>query len=177
MNPLSGGERNRLFLRRNDNYEDVALISGADVRIDGRSFALLDYDNDGWLDIALASPNRPRFQIFANRLQPQGAQNGFIELQLVGGHDRPEPTSEWSAADAYGAEIDVRIGNRTRRFVHACGEGLSSQNSSRIHIGMGPQPQVDTLTIRWPSGRITKLTGIETGSRLTIFERQESVRP
>lgn len=177
MNPLSSGERHRLLLRRNGNYEDAALISGADSRKDGRGFALFDYDRDGWLDLAVISPNRPKLQIFKNRLQPLGAGNRFIELELVGGHEQAESTSEWSAADAFGAEIEVHTGDEVRRFVHACGEGIASQNSHRIHIGLGDTPQADAITIRWPSGRTTRLTEIAAGSRLTVSERQSTVHP
>lgn len=177
MNALSGGERHRLFLRRKNNYKDVALISGADSRKDGRGFALLDYDNDGWLDLAVISPNRPRFQIYRNRLQPLGDGNRHIELELVGGNDQPGPTSEWSAPDAFGAELEVQIGNQTRRFVHACGEGIASQNSNRIHIGVGQNPAAERITIRWPSGRVTELKQVAAGSHLVVSERKSTVHP
>ena len=54
-NSLSGNERNRLLISQNGSFKDHSLISGIDASEDSRSFALFDYDNDGWLDIALAS--------------------------------------------------------------------------------------------------------------------------
>ena len=46
--PFSGGERNRLFIQRNGNFDDLTLVSGVDFREDGRGFALFDYDQDGF---------------------------------------------------------------------------------------------------------------------------------
>ena len=50
-NSLSGDERNRLFMRHQENFADVSLLSGTDDLADARSHSLLDYDNDGWVDI------------------------------------------------------------------------------------------------------------------------------
>ncbi len=177
MNPLSGGERNRLFLRRGDNFEDVSLLSGADTRKDGRGFVLLDYDQDGWMDIAIASPNRPKFQLFRNKIGDALPDNRFLTLKLVGGHNSNLPTSEWSATDAYGARILVTCGDTTRMFEHTCGEGISSQNSVRIHVGLGTAEQADSIRITWPSGRVSTLEDIKAGSETTIHERDNSQMP
>ena len=65
-NSLSGKERNRLFLNSAGNFADVTLVSGADDIADGRSFAIVDFDQDGWQDIALMSLNNPKFKLYRN---------------------------------------------------------------------------------------------------------------
>ncbi len=60
---LSGKERNRCSCRIQENFRDVSLVSGADFREDGRGFVYFDYDRDGWLDLGVVSPNRPRFRL------------------------------------------------------------------------------------------------------------------
>ena len=94
--PFSGNERNRIFFRRGDNFEDLTLVSGADFREDGRGFAMLDFDNDGWVDLGIVSPNHPRFRIVSNKIGKLKESNGFVEVSLVGGQTTIEPSTEWS---------------------------------------------------------------------------------
>jgi hypothetical protein len=176
-NSLSGGERNRLFLRTHGNYKDVSLVSGADFRQDGRGFVLFDYDNDGWIDIGITSPNEPRFRLLRNQFAEMpgnvpGRTNGFVSLQLVGGQSSAEPSKEWSPRDPFGATVMVKIGSSNRKHQLSCGEGLSTQNTNRIHIGLGSAPEIDKIEIQWPSGKTTIRENVPAGSRLTIFENQ-----
>ena len=175
-NSLSGGERNRLFLRADGNYKDLSLISGADFREDGRGFVLIDYDNDGWIDLGVTSPNEPRFRLLRNRFrdlpgEDVGQGNGFVSLQLVGGQQSAEPSSEWSPRDPIGASVLVTMGDVQRRYQLSGGEGLSSQNSNRIHIGLGAVESIDRIEIKWPSGKTTTRENVIAGSRLTILEK------
>ena len=173
--PFSGNERNRIFFRRGDNFEDLTLVSGADFREDGRGFAMLDFDNDGWVDLGIVSPNHPRFRIVSNKIGKLKESNGFVEVSLVGGQTTIEPSTEWSARDAYGASILVTTGDTKRRFLFSCGEGLSSQNSKRIHIGLGKTKVIDSIEVSWPSGKKTIQKNVKAGQRVTIFENQESL--
>ena len=83
-NSLSGRERNRMFLRHKDNFSDVSLISGVDDIADGRSFALLDFNQDGWQDIAMMSLNAPRFKLYRNELKTIYPENSSFRFRLIG---------------------------------------------------------------------------------------------
>lgn len=172
-NALSGGERNRLFLNTGDNYKDMTLVSGVDFREDGRGFVLFDFDRDGWLDMGISSPNAPRFRIVKNRMADfQTDKNGFVEVSLVGGQESGSPSTEWSSRDAFGSILIATIGETERMFQLNCGEGLSVQNSNRIHIGIGTASQIDKLEVRWLSGKTTVRNRLEAGQRITIKERE-----
>lgn len=171
---LSGGERNRIFFRRDGNYVDLSLVSGADFREDGRGFALFDLDRDGWLDLGVTSPNHPRFRIVRNSIGDQArTQNSFVEVSLVGGQTSAKTSSQWSPRDAYGARVLVTIGDQKRMFQLSCGEGLSGVNAKRIHIGMGVDQAIDKLEVLWPSGMRTVRENISAGERITIHENPE----
>jgi hypothetical protein len=174
-NSLSGGERNRIFFRRDGNYADFSLVSGADFREDGRGFVLFDFDRDGWLDLGVTSPNHPRFRIVRNTIgdQPELNKNQFVEVSLVGGQTSAEVSSQWSPRDAFGARVLVTTGDEKRMFQLSCGEGLSGVNAQRIHIGMGTTPAIDKLEVLWPSGKRTVRENIAAGERITIFENPE----
>lgn len=172
--PFSGNERNRLFMRVGDNYDDLTLVSGADFREDGRGFVLFDYNRDGWVDLGIISPNYPRLRILKNRLGERFGENGFVELQLVGGQTSSEPSTQWSSREPFGATVLVTTGGTKRRFQLSCGEGLSSQNAKRIHIGLGQTKSIDKMEIQWPSGKTTVRENVPSGERLTIFENPEA---
>jgi len=125
--------------------------SGADAR----GFALLDFNRDGWLDMVVSSPNSPRFRIFENRIHQlaKRAEANHCKIRLVGANTSASSSSKWSSRDAVGAELFVTIDNQRRAFHNSVGEGLSSQNSSWIHVGIGRKKQIDQVEVRWPSGK------------------------
>ncbi len=168
---FSGNERNRMFLQRDGNFEDVSLVSGADSRCDGRGFAILDIDQDGFLDMAVPSTMKPRLKIFRNRHgenKKNSGNAGFIRLE--GGHTTSESQDQWSSRDAVGARIIVTMGDIKRAYQISCGEGLASQNSRWIHIGMGKSKMIDRIEIQWPSGKSTVHHNIPAGARTVFFE-------
>ena len=179
-NSLSGLERNRLKLQRKGNFEDVSLVSGVDFKEDGRGFVLFDHDRDGWLDIGLVSTNSPRFRILRNQIvdliPPEQRPEARVEVELVGGNAQPEASMEWSARDGYGAKLEVVRGDETTAYHYACSEGLSVQNSRKLHIGMGDSPQIDQLKVYWPSGRTTVMKDVPAGSSLVIQENEAEVK-
>lgn len=176
----SGHERNRMFIQTDDNFEDVSLVSGADTRKDSRGFVMLDYDRDGWVDLGITSPLSPRFRIFRNTIgDDRESPNRAVFVSVRGGNTEPKKNSKWSNRDGIGAKILVTIGDEKRIFQASCGEGLASQNSKWIHIGMGHAENIDQIDVSWPSGKKTVYNNIASGTRVTLFEdgRIETGRP
>jgi hypothetical protein len=172
-NSLSGGERNRIFFRRDGNYVDVSLVSGVDFREDGRSFVLFDADNDGWLDMGITSPNHPRFRVVKNVVgESECSKNANVELVLVGGNEEAKTSKQWSPRDAWGATATVTCGDEVRVFQLCCGQGLSAVNAGRIHIGMGDRKMIDRIEVRWPSGKTTIKESVPAEGRVEIRERE-----
>jgi hypothetical protein len=171
--PYSGNERNRLFLGRGNNFDDASLISGVDFKEDGRGFGIFDFDRDGWLDLAIISPNQPRFRIAKNQMKEMsGSNNSFVEIRLVGGNHSAKSSTEWSSRDAVGARVVVTTGDTKRAFQISCGEGLSSQNTKSIHVGLGKSKQIDSLVVDWPSGKQTTRKNVAAGTKLLIQEKE-----
>lgn len=158
-NSLSGNERNRLLISQNGSFNDHSLISGIDANEDSRSFALFDYDNDGWLDIALASTSFPRLRIFRNRFSEIGnhEKGRLVRLNLIG---------TTSNRDAAGAVVIVHTSKTKRAFRKNLGQGLSSQNSPSIFITVPPKDSLEKITVHWPSGKITNYK--PTSSKMVI---------
>ena len=153
-NSLSGRERNRMFFRHGENYADVTLVSGADDLADGRSFGLIDYNQDGWTDIALMSLNKPRFKLFKNELGKHYPDNKPFRFQLVGGHEGDKASTEFSNREAIGARVVITFESGKKMMMHKQrGEGFASQNSETLSIGIPTGDSVVQLDVRWPSGK------------------------
>ena len=120
----------------------------------------------------MVSVDEPRLQLLRNRLGDRFQENQAVEIRLVGGNDSAKPSTDWSSRDAYGAVVTITMGGVVRKFQLACSEGLASQNSRNILVGMGKAKKLDRVEVRWPSGRLSELDEIPAGQRLVIHEKQ-----
>lgn len=162
---LSGHERNRLFLSRaGTQFTDLSLLSGADHKGDGRAMALLDYDRDGWIDMAVANTNKPSLTLFRNQLS---LARQVVAVSLTGG--------EKVNRDAIGARVTLRTGARTQvRELHA-GEGNAAQNSKTLIFGLGDAAVADSVIVRWPDGQIQDLGEVGANQRLRVRQGEAPV--
>jgi peroxiredoxin len=171
---LSGDERNHLFLSAQaKQFFDISGVSGCDHPGDSRSFAILDYDRDGWLDIALVNSNAPLFQLYRNQIGSQAEANRLgrmLAVQLVGGNHTAEPSQSWSNRGGIGAMVTVALGDFTIRREHRAGEGLGAQNSAVMVIGIGAHTGAQSLAIRWPSGQVQETHHVPEGTLVTVYE-------
>ena len=168
---FSGHERNHVFLNRNGgDYVEVSGISGLDHPGDGRAFAVLDYDRDGWQDVAVVNANAPLFQLFRNQMGERGDPGGMIAIRFVGGNQYAFPTSQWSSRDAYGARVVLEVAGRELLREHRAGEGLAAQNSATLRVGIGSAEEVVRLEVRWPSGQRTETHAVPAGTLVTAYE-------
>ena len=164
-----------MFFNRKGTFEDTSLTSGVDFLEDGRGFAVADFDNDGQLELGIISNQKPRLRIAQlNTDHPESAGSGgkHVKIRLVGGNQTATANPGLSPRDPVGATLIARTKSSTRMFQLSIGEGFSVQNSGTLHIGLGEDPQIDEMKIRWPSGRTTVETGIPAGSRVEIFETE-----
>ena len=171
VHSLNGNERNHYFANRGGrSFADVSALSGLDNPADSRGFAILDYDRDGWQDIALVNANQPLFNLYHNEMGATGLSGGVIAVRFVGGNHAASPSKELGCRDGYGARVVVDLGNEQLVREHRCGDGWSTQNSPTMIVGIGSHTNVVSLTVKWPSGRTTTTQGIPEGTLLTLFE-------
>ena len=163
-NSLSGDERNRLFMRHQENFADVSLLSGTDDLADARSHSLLDYDNDGWVDIALMSLNSPRFKIYRNEFGNLFPNNQSLGIRLEGGYKSSTPLesdTKLSNRDGIGAKVLVKYeSGKTMLLQKQAGEGFGSQNSSTLRVGIPEGDKIVGLEVQWPPGITTNVDDI-----------------
>ena len=171
----SGYERNKLYLNLGgETFADISGVSGADNIADSRSWAALDYDRDGWTDIALVNANTPLLNLYRNRIGER-SQFNHIKVCLIGGARAGDSSVGWSNRDAVGAVVEVNVGDRTLRRNRQLGEGFAAQNSAMLTIGIGVSLAADSIEVTWPSGKVTRVdTPTSAGSFVNIDERPKS---
>jgi hypothetical protein len=137
----SGYQKKKLFRNLGDQmFKEVAAEAGVDNDRDGRGVAVADFDNDGRLDFYQTNADQEAL-LYRNVSEGTGH---WLELDLVG---------TASNRDAIGARVTVRAGGHTWIREVDGGNGYASQSSRRVHVGLGAVAKIDSLEIRWPSGR------------------------
>lgn len=164
---FSGNEKNSFFLNLGGkDFADISGVSGLDSAADGRAFAFFDYDHDGREDLVLTNTNNPQLQLFHNEVKTSGES---IAVSLVGGNTASAPSGEWSNRDGIGAHLLVGAGELKSRREFRAGDGFAAQNSKTMTIGIG-QEKTASVTVLWPSGKVTKVPAVSSREQITIFE-------
>ncbi len=139
---LSGYQNKKVWL--NDGagkFIDVAQAVGVTDTYDGRAVALVDLWNRGVLDVVVANQKGPLL-VYKNTVAPE---NEWIEFQLEGA------TSNRSAI---GAEVTLYWNGQKQMQEVSGGTGFAAQNDRRLHFGLGKNPHMEKVVIRWPSGKV-----------------------
>lgn len=149
----------------------MTLLSGADDMADGRSFGLIDFDGDGWQDIALMSLNAPRFKLYRNQLKPLYSDNRPFRFRLIGGQRDANSSTNQTNRDAIGARVLLTYKSGKKVMMHKqAGEGFASQNSETLSIGVPAGDSVLRMEVRWPSGESTVVESPDSSDIVTVHE-------
>jgi hypothetical protein len=159
---LNGRERKVLFRNNGDGtFTDVAFVNGVARQEDGRGLSILDYNNDGQIDLLLRNYKQPT-ELMKN---VGGGTGHWMEMKLVG---------TVSNRDAVGAKIRLRTVNGWQTRVVTAGSAYLSAQSSIQHFGLGPENRALEVLITWPSGAVTHIGELEGTHRFTITENSLS---
>jgi len=75
------------------------------------------------------------------------------------------------------ARLKIVAGGMTQtEEIHSGGSYLS-QNDLRVHFGLGAATKIDSVEIRWPSGRVETLTNLAVDKFYSVLEGQGIVPP
>lgn len=122
----------------------------------GRGSATLDFDNDGRLDLLAVDYEGPVY-LLQNLSQ---TNHHWLKLDLRG-----RAPNQF----AYGARLVGRAGSRIWISEVSPAASYLSSKDPRIHWGLGDQPKLDSLTIRWPSGHELTLHDVA-ADRIQVIE-------
>jgi hypothetical protein len=148
-----------MFENVGGKFKDVSAQSGAVFKRDfpARGLAVGDYDNDGDLDV-LISNNGEAPLLLRNE---GGNRNNWLGLQLVSTKSNP---------GAVGAVITWQAGGVKRTRLKTSGGSYLASHDPREILGAGPGGKIDSVEIKWPSGRVDKLTNVPMNSYVRVVE-------
>ena len=123
----------------------------------GRGLAKLDWNRDGREDFVVSHLDAP-LALCSN--QTENA-NHSLTVHLRGTR---------SDRDAIGTQVTITVGDKTLSRSLTAGDGYLASNQRILLFGLGTQSQVDTLTVRWPSGMVDRFSNIAADRELLLRE-------
>lgn len=128
-----------------------------------RGAAFGDIDNDGDIDIVVEDLDSTPM-ILRNELK---SPNHWITFELNATEGSPL---------AIGAQVKVTTGKVTQIDEVRSGESYISQNSLRLHFGLGSSTKVDKVEVIWPSGK-SEVIGKLDADRIYAVSQGKGVVP
>jgi hypothetical protein len=152
-------QRSMLFHNRGGRFVDVVPRMGGAMAapILGRGLASGDFDDDGRVDLLAVDYEGPAL-LLHNRTT--GAAH-WIRLDLRGaGGNR----------FALGARVTARAAGQVWVAEVSPASSYLSASDPRIHFGLGPVERLETVEVRWPSGRVETLVDVAADRILLVAE-------
>ena len=124
-------------------FADISSASGLNYSDDSRALAATDWDHDGDVDVLMVNRNGPQLRFLINILN----HHNSISFALKG---------ETSNRDAIGTRVEVMLVGAAAPMVKTvqAGGGFLSQSSKRLSFGVGDAKKVESVVVRWPSGKV-----------------------
>ena len=164
--PYPYRQKNQLF--RNDSgnqFQETTEQAGPAMELSevSRGVAFGDIDNDGDVDVVVANNNGPA-RLLRNEI---GSRRHWLEVRLEG---------LTGNRDGMGARVGVLREGQTPlwRRAHTDGSYLSA-NDSRVHFGLGQNPDLEKVVVEWPQGK--KEVWHDVGADRILTLREGSGKP
>jgi len=151
--------KNLFFNLRNGNFCSADTQAGPAImepRV-SRGVALADLFNNGNVDVIVEDLDGPPMV-----LQNMGLPGShWVSFELAGTK---------SNKLAIGARLKIEAGGMTQTEEIRSGGGYLSQHDLRIHFGLASATKIDSLEIRWPSGKVETITNLVADKFYSVLE-------
>jgi len=152
------------LLMENDgsgNFKDVGKNHGPyfTKKRSGRGLVILDYDNDGDLDVCISHVDLTASAVLLKN--EGGNANNWVGLTLKG---------DLGLASGIGAKVTVISGDMKQVLVNQWTNGYLSNKDYRLHIGLGSNESIEELRISWPDGKEEVIKDVSVNEYIEIYK-------
>lgn len=127
----------------------------------GRSSAIVDFDNDGDLDIVTNDFHSEPTLLISN-LSETNPNLNYLKIHLEG---------TTSNRDGLGSLVRIEVAGQTYTQLYNGKSGYLSQSIAGMYFGLGSATSVESIRVDWPSGKIQTVAGpINSNQRIHIRE-------
>jgi hypothetical protein len=170
---VSYAERPFLFHHLGDGkFSEIGASAGAAMnrRYVGRGLATADFLNRGSVDLIMTVLDGSPV-VLRNQRRPPGH---WLEIKTVG---------RGSNRDGFGAQVEIKAGGKTQWMEVRANSSFESASDPRLHFGLGSATKVDSVIIRWPSGKVDTIGARDADQELVceegrgVVERPAAARP
>jgi hypothetical protein len=128
-----------------------------------RGLAIGDLFNDGNMDVVVEDLTGAPVILRNIGLQGSVPARHWVSFELAGTK---------SNRLAIGARVKITAGGVTQtEEIHSGGSYLS-QNDLRVHFGLGAVKNIESVEIRWPSGKIETMKDLDADKFYSVLEGQ-----
>lgn len=150
---------NYLLLNQAGKFTNFTRHAGTGMLVveSSRGAAFDDLDNDGDVDVVVLNVNA-KPTVIRNETE---TENRWLKVRLIGLR-----SNRWGI----GAKVIVKSGGQSQAALVHAGRGYQSHYGTELHFGVGAAQAVESVEIRWPSGRSQTLTEIVLNETLIARE-------
>ena len=119
--------------------------------------AYVDLDNDGDLDIVVNNINAEAF-IYQNNSDKQQEKSQYFRIK---------PVNE-SGLAVLGTRVSIYVDGQSQLQELTNVRGIYSTSEQIAHFGLGTKTSIDSILIKWPNGKYTRLYDQKSNQELTV---------
>lgn len=140
------------------SFIDSTKKSGIAQPSNSNGAAYVDLDNDGDLELIVNNINKAAF-IYENTTS--NGNTNYLKIKLEGDDQNSQ---------GIGSKVTVYTGNEQQVMEQVPNRGYLSTVSPILHFGLGPLEKVDSLIIRWNSGKTETRYALKSNATITLRE-------
>jgi hypothetical protein len=145
-------QANKLYLNNGSaRLRNVSAEAGLTALKSSRGAAFADFNNDGWIDVALVEMDEA-----PSLVMNQGGANHWLIIEAEG--------------DA--ARVYVKVGGREQMREWKYGGSYASTNDPRAHFGLGAALVAEEVRVVWRDGRSNLLKDVKADQRVAVDKPQ-----
>ena len=151
--------KNLFMNERNGSFCDAAAQAGEALQIPraSRGLAIADFHNDGNMDVVINDLDGEPM-LLDNRGLPG---KHWVSFELAGSK---------SNRLAIGAKLKLVAGGMTQTAEIFSGGSYLSNNDFRVHFGLNEATKIDSLEIKWPSGKVETIKDLKADQFYAVLE-------